>query len=132
MINSIDIYNKLYCLFIANAREWILELENGLLRLEKSPADRELINNIFRIAHNIKSTSGTVGLEDIYKFTHKVEDILSLVRQEKLTPDRKLIDSLLESVDLITEMVESAVSKKQFDYHRCEDWMKKMERYING
>lgn len=132
MINSTDIYDKLYCLFIDNAREWVLELENGLLRLEKCPADRELINNIFRIAHNIKSTSGTVGLEDIYNFTHKVEDILSLVRQGKLIPDRNLIDSLLESVDLITEMVEFAVSKKQFDFHRCEDWMERMEMYING
>ena len=132
MISSTDINSRLYYLFIDNAREWVLELENGLLRLEKSPADRELINNIFRTAHNIKSISGTAGLEDIYRFAHEVEDILSLVRQEKLIPDRKLIDSLLESVDLITEMVESAVSKKQFDFYRCEDWIEKMQRYING
>lgn len=132
MIDSTDIYDKLYCSFIDNVCEWILGLENGLLRLEKYPADRELINNIFRIAHNIKSTSRTVGLEDIYKFTHKVEDILSFVRQGKLIPDKNLIDLLLESVDLITEMVEPAVSKKQFDFYRCEDWMKRMEMHING
>ncbi len=112
MINSSDIDSRLYYLFIDNVRDWILELENRLLRLEKSPDNGELINDIFRIAHNIKSISGTVGLEDIYKFAHKVEDILSFVRQEELIPDKNLIDSLLESVDLIAEMVESAVSKK--------------------
>lgn len=126
MANSADLYDRLYSSFIANAREWIIELESGLLKLEKSPEDKELINNIFRIAHNIKSTSGTAGFNEIYRFTHKIEDILYLIRQGSLVPDRNLIDMLLQGVDLVEEMIETAALKEHFDFHRCKDWMKKM------
>lgn len=132
MAGLTGIYNKLYRSFFSDAAEWIVDLENCLLRLEKSPMDKELINKIFRIAHNLKSTSGTVGLNDIHRFAHAVEDILYLVRQGELTADKRLIDALLEAVDMIEEMIEAVKSEKHFDLSRCEDWIKKAGGYKSG
>lgn len=115
--------NDLQAMFIESARNWIMEFESSVLDLEKSPHNRELLNNIFRIAHNIKGCSGNTGLSDINRFAHIVEDSLDLIRQNKLVPNRQLITSLLEATDLISEMVEAAASKKSFDFARCQIWI---------
>jgi two-component system chemotaxis sensor kinase CheA len=126
------LYKRLHSTFIDNAREWIVQLEDGLMQLETSPQDKDLINTIFRTAHNIKSTSGTAGLNDIYRFAHRVEDVLFLIRKDTLTPEKILISSLLEAVDIMWEMVEAAASKKNFDCSRCDEWLREMEGYNDG
>jgi two-component system chemotaxis sensor kinase CheA len=40
--------------FITETTEHLEEMENNLLLLEKSPADFDLINSIFRCVHTIK------------------------------------------------------------------------------
>ncbi len=120
-------FKKLYSIFVDEAMERITELEDGLLRLEKSPDDKELINTIFRAAHTIKGSSGSIGLKDISKFTHGIEEVLDLVRQEKLNPDKELINILLDATDMIKEMVRCVASETAFDFNRCEDLLKRME-----
>jgi two-component system chemotaxis sensor kinase CheA len=132
MLYLSNIYDRLFDSFIDNARQWIIELEEGLLQLEKSPCDKELVNNIFRIAHNIKSTSGIVGLNDIYRFANNVEDVLQLIRQGNFSPTKELIDAILKAADLMWLMVESAVSELSFDFSECENWMKNMETLRDG
>ncbi len=59
-------YKKLYGVFVDEAMERLAELEDGLLQLEKNAEDRELLNTIFRAAHTIKGSSGSLGLKDIF------------------------------------------------------------------
>ncbi len=127
-----DLHSRLYISFIDNAREWLAEFENGLLHLEKSPRDKELINNIFRIAHNLKSSSGTVGLDCIYRYAHSVEDLLLLVRDGKIAIDRGLIDTLLQAGDIMWELVEAAALNKQLDPSVCERLIQQVEAYKSG
>lgn len=120
-------FKKVYGVFVDEAMEKLAELEDGLLQLEKSPDDKELINTIFRAAHTIKGSSGSIGLKDISTFTHHVEEILDMVRQDKIMPSKELIDVLLESTDMIKEMVRCVASETAFDFSRCTDLMKNME-----
>lgn len=121
-------FKKLYSIFVDEAMERLTELEDGLLRLEKSPDDKELINTIFRAAHTIKGSSGSIGLKDISKFTHGMEEVLDLVRQEKLGPDKELVNVLLDAADMIKEMVGGVASETAFDFGRCEGLLKRMEK----
>ncbi len=118
---------KLLNVFIDEAIERIAEIEDGLLEIEKSPQDRELINAIFRAAHTIKGSSGTFGLTDISRFTHCMEEILDLMRHDKLAPEKEIINALLESTDILKEMIEALASGKSFDFSRCEDLINTME-----
>lgn len=118
---------KLHGVFVDEAGERLAELEDGLLKIEKAPHDMELVNTIFRAAHTIKGSSGSIGLTDISAFTHGMEEILDLVRQEKLTPDKKIINVLLEAVDVIKEMVGGVAAESVFDFSRCGDLTKRME-----
>lgn len=122
---------KLYGIFVDEALERICEFEDGLLLLERSPQDRELINSIFRAAHTIKGSSSSIGLNDISKFTHSVEEILELVRQNKLHPTKGLINVLLAYADLVKEMIGSVATATAFDFSRCDDLMSNMNAIKN-
>lgn len=124
-----DLYGRLYNTFVDNAREWLIEFEDGLLSLEKNPLDKETINHIFRIAHNLKSSSGTVGLDCIYKYAHSMEDLLLLVREGEIIVDKGLVDVLLHASDAMWEMVEAAALNKQLEPSVCEKLIQQIEAY---
>jgi len=69
---------QLYRTFSDEAAELVSEIEDGLLRLEKNPAEKGLLDAVFRAAHTIKGSSASIGLTNISSFTHDVEEILDL------------------------------------------------------
>jgi two-component system chemotaxis sensor kinase CheA len=98
-------------LFFEESFEGLDIMESGLLSLDNS-ADRETINTIFRAAHSIKGGAGTFGFMEISGFTHSVETLLDEMRNgtRGITPDA--LQVLLQSVDVIREMVQSAQAKR--------------------
>ena len=125
-------FKKLYSIFVDEAMERIAELEDGLLQFEKSPDNKELLNTIFRAAHTIKGSSGSIGLKDISRFTHHMEEILDMVRQDNLTVGKDLVNILLEAADMIKEMVGCVASETAFDFSRCTDLIRRMEELKQG
>lgn len=98
-------------LFFEESLEGLDTMESGLLTLDSS-ADRETINTIFRAAHSIKGGAGTFGFMEISGFTHSVETLLDEMRNgtRGVTPDA--LQVLLQSVDVVREMVQSAQAKR--------------------
>jgi len=97
--------------FFEESFEGLDAMESGLLTLD-SHADRETINTIFRAAHSIKGGAGTFGFLEISQFTHSVETLLDEMRNgmRAVTPDA--VQVLLQSVDVIREMTQSAQAKQ--------------------
>ncbi|HMB19939.1 MAG TPA: Hpt domain-containing protein, partial [Spirochaetota bacterium] len=63
-------------IFLEEADEQLQELNQNLLALEKGGTDQEVINNIFRAAHSLKSSAAFVGLSDLSDLAHKMENLL--------------------------------------------------------
>jgi two-component system, chemotaxis family, sensor kinase CheA len=118
----------LYAVFSDEALEKIAELEQGLLQLERQPSDGELLNAIFRAAHTIKGSSSCIGLRDVSHCTHAIEEILDLMRRNRLAPEREIISLLLKAADTVREMVGSLSSQRPRDSSRCEELIKTMEQ----
>jgi len=97
--------------FFEESFEGLDAMESGLLTLDAT-ADRETINTIFRAAHSIKGGAGTFGFMEIAEFTHSVETLLDEMRNgmRAVTPDA--VQVLLQSVDVIREMTQSAQAKQ--------------------
>ena len=91
--------------FIAEAEEHLFTLEPNLLRLEKYPDNKELLNEIFLATHSIKGTASYVGLTHISNFTHSLESLLDRLRKGSLRTSPPLIDTLLQGVDTLKELV---------------------------
>src|SRR4051794_16030244 len=94
-------------MFLAEAREHLQELNLAVVRIEDAPDDQQTVDQIFRIAHSFKGSSATMGFEGIAALTHRMEDVLELLRQRSGGLSRDAIDVLLECLDALSAAVES-------------------------
>lgn len=100
-------------IFMEEAKEHIQSLNQGLLDLEQSPADKEIISGLFRSAHTMKGMAATMGFELSAKLTHRMESSLDLLRQGKMTASSSFISGILKAVDTLERLVESAGSGQE-------------------
>lgn len=91
--------------FMVETEELMSQLDSDLVAIEKSPDDLDLLNRIFRSAHTIKGTSGFLGFNELSKLTHKMEDVLNRLRKGELKLSPEMMDTLLECVDYLKEML---------------------------
>jgi two-component system chemotaxis sensor kinase CheA len=101
--------------FISEAQEQIEALEQLLLQLEDAPADRELLDALFRCAHTVKGSAGIFGLDAVVAFTHHVETLLDRLRGGQLTLTPALSTLLLQCNDQIRHLVGAAQSPQDDD-----------------
>lgn len=99
---------RFHAVFFEEAAEHIATLEAELLRLEKEPDCRDLLDNIFRAAHSIKGSSGTFGFPRIAGFTHNLETLLDELREGRMSADAALVDLLLRAADMLGDLLTEA------------------------
>ena len=92
--------------FVVEALENLSTIEVNLIELENDPEDADTINAIFRPFHTIKGVSGFLNLDKINKLSHSAENLLDMARSGELAIDGAVIDIILESVDMLKEMIE--------------------------
>jgi two-component system chemotaxis sensor kinase CheA len=92
--------------FIAESRELLLQMEDALLQIEKSPQDLDTINGLFRVAHTIKGSAGLFGLMPIVEFTHVAESVLDRVRSLEVRVDEALSALFLDARDHIGQLID--------------------------
>lgn len=99
--------------YIFEENQLLEQLDEILMRTEKAdsilPDD---IAEIFRIMHTIKGSSSMMGLANMQKLSHAVEDLFSILRDKPDTPyDKQTLfnlvfdasDSLKNEIDVITD-----------------------------
>ncbi|MGA7830221.1 MAG: chemotaxis protein CheW [Terracidiphilus sp.] len=85
--------------FLIESQEGLDRMERCLTELEERPQDAGLIGEIFRSVHTIKGTTGFLGFKRLEKLAHAGENLLGLLRENKLTADRPIITGLLHLLD---------------------------------
>lgn len=91
--------------FIEEVRELLLQLEDDLIEIEKSPGNGEIINNIFRVMHTLKGSAGMVGFKNIQDLTHEFEGLYVQIKTGRLALNSEIIDFTLRGKDLILSML---------------------------
>lgn len=97
-------------IFIEESKEHLQSCNEQLLLLEKNPHDLSIVNEIFRSAHTLKGMSATMGFEDLANLTHKMENVLDAIRNEKVSVSPEILDVVFLAVDDLETMVESIAS----------------------
>jgi two-component system chemotaxis sensor kinase CheA len=91
--------NQFLDIFLEESNEHLESLGNCLLELEKSPKDKETLDEIFRVSHTLKGMAGTMGFNRTAELTHEMENLLDAIRKQKINVDTGLIDLLFECLD---------------------------------
>ncbi|AAM37710.1 chemotaxis protein CheA [Xanthomonas citri pv. citri] len=107
--------NQLMQTFLAESRDLLEDMERHLLEAERGESSPDAVNAIFRAAHTIKGSGGLFDLPQLVGFTHVVESVLDLVRDEALSLSSELIGLLLVCCDHIHALVETAADPSHAD-----------------
>lgn len=99
-------HSKFLARFVEEAREHCSRISEGLLNLENSPGDAEMLNGLFRSAHTIKGSSRMMKLAGITELAHKMEDVLDAVRGGRIQLSSSVSSSLFRGVDALSAMLE--------------------------
>lgn len=104
-----------------NESAFLLEsYEESMLGLENDSNPAEHLTQIFRVAHSIKGGAAAVGLTDLSKFAHVVEDLLAVLRNKPELVNSNIISLLLASGDQLRNRVESLRAGNAGDWDTSE------------
>lgn len=112
--------------FIEEAKDHLNTIEPGLLSLQSTLKDSEMVNEIFRAAHSIKGGAAMLGLDNIQRTAHLLEDCFKLLKEcPSIQVDQKLeslflqvfdnLQSLLQHIEESSDLTEDVVNNLMSD-----------------
>jgi two-component system chemotaxis sensor kinase CheA len=104
-------------LYIEESLSQLTDIENDLLAIEAGGADidEETVNKVFRAAHSIKGGAGFMGLSNIKELSHKMENVLGMIRSRELVPTSDIVTQLLHSTDTLRDLLSNASTSNDAD-----------------
>ena len=91
--------------FLTETNEGLVALDDALLRLERTPEDRQTLSEIFRLVHTIKGTCGFLGLPRLERVTHAAENLLGRYRDGQLPVTSAGVTLILSALDRVKLIV---------------------------
>ncbi|AFZ55989.1 response regulator [Anabaena cylindrica FACHB-243] len=92
--------------FIEEAREHLNTIEQGLLKLQDTLNDPEMINEVFRAAHSIKGGAAMLGFNSIQQTSHRLEDCFKVLKEHPVAVDQKLESLFLGVSDTLKALLD--------------------------
>lgn len=92
--------------FIEEARDHLNTIEQGLLNLQSTLNDPEMVNEVFRAAHSIKGSAAMLGLNSIQHTSHRLEDCFKVLKEHPVQVDQKLESLFLGVCDTLKVLLE--------------------------
>ena len=91
--------------FLIEASENLAVIDVELVRFEQDPNDSAILQDIFRLVHTIKGTSGFLGLPRLESVAHAGEDVLGKFRDGDLEVTPTAVTLILRAIDTIKEIL---------------------------
>ena len=117
--------------FFEEAFDMLDRLEQNILILDKDRNNTDAVQEIFRAVHTLKGSAGAVELFDTQKYAHRFEDLLDLIRENKIKVDDKTVDILLKGIDILKELINSASEEKEYSGN-IEEEIKNLDNFKNS
>ncbi|MCD7730528.1 MAG: Hpt domain-containing protein, partial [Oscillospiraceae bacterium] len=118
-------------MFIFETTSLLEQLDQILMKTEnESGFSSEEINEIFRTMHTIKGSSAMMGLDNMSKLAHSIEDMFFVIREENpvINDMRGLYDILFNASDLLKAEIE-LIQEDEYIATDFSDAMKKIEAF---
>ncbi|MBY0414283.1 MAG: Hpt domain-containing protein, partial [Bdellovibrionales bacterium] len=117
--------------FLTEALQLLDDSEKAFLALEDDKNNADLMNQIFRLAHNLKGTSRAVGFGDVAEFTHEFENLILKLKEGQLDITDSIVSLLLECNDHVSVMIRmlNMDLESRFD---SKDIIEKIHSALNG
>ena len=91
--------------FVTEAEETLEKIDPMFVDLESKGYDRDILNEIFRGMHTLKGAAGFLGFQPIVDVAHRAESIMKKVRDGEMVLNRRIMDTILKSVDMLRLLI---------------------------
>ncbi len=118
--------------FFQECEDLLQDLESGLILMNDGEGDDETINSVFRAVHSIKGGAGAFELTDLVKFAHIFENTLDEIRSDRLEATKEVLTVLLQSSDLLMDLVEAAREGGSCNEERSQKLMDTLAGFIGA
>ncbi|MFC2061346.1 Hpt domain-containing protein [Elusimicrobiota bacterium] len=119
---------KMLQLFSKEANEYIELYETSLVKLKEDILNEQLIQDINRAVHTIKSMSGTLEYNRLKQVSGELENIVIGISNGEIEVNEVLIDGFLKYSDTLRVLKEEALSGNEpaFDIEPVIEEIKKL------
>jgi two-component system chemotaxis sensor kinase CheA len=124
-------------LFLEDMDDQLTIMETTLLdisELSLEEIDKEMINNLFRAMHTMKGNAGIFGYDLIINFAHKAENLLDLIRNDKIVLHEELIELFLLIKDhskLLVELTTQDIALEGENKQQHDFLLEELSTYLN-
>lgn len=115
--------------FVTETVEHLEEMEGNLLQLVSDPGNGEILNDIFRSVHTIKGAAEYLGMERIAELSHKLENLLDLLRHNECKASVEVIDLLMAARDRIS-ILTADLHHTQFEQTDIGDLLEQIQSLV--
>jgi len=120
--------------FKNETKEHLEKLNLGFVKLEKTPQDKPLTDELMREAHTIKGSAAMMGYKRISDIAHKMEDAFGKIADGSAAPDSGRLNVLFKCLDAIGALLEDKViwSKKGFERPYVDELCSEVDDAFSG
>jgi chemotaxis protein histidine kinase CheA len=90
--------------FLLEGEEGLEACEQNLLALENDPGNETLLNTMFRTMHTIKGTSGMLNMPHMVKLSHRIEDLITQIRDGNARLTSAISDIIFKALDSLKQL----------------------------
>jgi two-component system chemotaxis sensor kinase CheA len=109
MEENVQEYMELY---LKEAEELLQSLNSSLLEFEKTPGREDLIDEMARCSHTLKSNSAAMGFNKISELAHSMEDGLMMLKETGIEASDEIIDLLFDCFDYLELSIDKVTDKE--------------------
>jgi len=124
--------DKFKAKFVEESLDNVHDLEEALFALENDMESKDLIERIFRAMHSLKGGGAMFGFNHLSDFTHHLENIFDMVRNDKLGVNHDLISLTFSAVDEIRYLLDKGDLTDKKDLDEYNDFMGRIKTYLEG
>lgn len=97
--------------FYEENSEILENFANSLLDLETTENTKGIINDLFRMIHTVKGGARLLNIKKLEFLAHNVENLLDLIRHDKILLNSDIIDLFLDCKTCLKDMMEETASR---------------------
>jgi len=108
LVRSMDEFEKeMKSCFLDEASQLLEDAEQNFMVLESSKDDLKVVENLFRLAHNLKGGARAVGFAEMAEFTHVLESLLLKLKNKEISATTNTVSLLLACNDHLRNSIQS-------------------------
>ncbi|CAM2732420.1 chemotaxis histidine kinase [Legionella steigerwaltii] len=115
-----EFIKKIVETFKTELQENLITITDGLLQLEKGTKSeqdfQDVLEEIFRVAHNIKGSSRGIGAHDVGEIAHHLETLFAAIQKKSIKISSELINLCLQSIDYMNEAMQCYSERKPLSF----------------